>query len=109
MTQPTANHAETEALRQAAALAEPVRLQLYDHVLHAGSAVGRDEAAAAVGISRSLAAYHLDQLVDQDLLTVTYARRTGRAGPGAGRPAKLYTPMRVEVIVQIPPRTDAQL
>ena len=52
--------------------------------------VGRDEAARALRISRALAAFHLDKLVQQGLLDTSYRRLTSRRGPGAGRPAKLY-------------------
>jgi predicted ArsR family transcriptional regulator len=69
--------------------------------------VGRDDAAEFAGIGRSLAGYHLDQLVADGLLVVTYARRGGRSGPGAGRPAKLYEPAAVEVSLQLPARDDA--
>jgi predicted ArsR family transcriptional regulator len=71
-------------------LAEPVRRRLY--LLVAGSAepVGRDDAAVALGITRSLAAFHLDRLVADGLLATEFRRRSGRTGPGAGRPAKLY-------------------
>jgi predicted ArsR family transcriptional regulator len=54
-----------------------------------GTPVSREE-AAAVGISRPLAAYHLDKLVDDGLLEARYQRRSDRRGPGAGRPAKHY-------------------
>jgi len=37
-----------------------------------------------------LAAFHLDKLLEQGLLDVEFRRISGRAGPGAGRPAKLY-------------------
>jgi predicted ArsR family transcriptional regulator len=73
-----------------APLAEPVRRRLYLFVAGQAEPVGRDEAAAAVGIARSLAAFHLDRLVDEGLLETEYRRRSGRTGPGAGRPAKLY-------------------
>src|SRR3954447_10495423 len=94
------------ALGSAAALADPVRKRLFGFVTDADGPVSRDEAAAAAGIGRSLAGYHLDQLVDEGLLAVTYARRTGRSGPGAGRPAKLYERAPVEVTVQFPARDD---
>ena len=73
-----------------AALADPVRRRLYEHVVSRAGAVGRDEAAAAAGIKRPLAAFHLDKLVAEGLLDVEYRRLTGKTGPGAGRPAKLY-------------------
>ncbi|HYH28343.1 MAG TPA: helix-turn-helix domain-containing protein [Actinomycetota bacterium] len=87
-----------------AALDDPVRRQLFELVQGAGRAVGREEAAEAIGISRSLAAFHLEKLVDRGLLTFTYARPPGRSGPGAGRPAKMYVPSDAEVEVSIPER-----
>ncbi len=85
-------------------LDDPVRRRLYDYVSASRRAVGRDEAAAAAGIGRPLAAYHLDKLVDLGLLTATYPRPSGRRGPGAGRPAKLYARSGHEFTVSIPPR-----
>ncbi|HWF81396.1 MAG TPA: transcriptional regulator, partial [Streptosporangiaceae bacterium] len=85
-------------------LDDPVRRRLYVYVSGRDEAVGRDEAAAAVGIGRPLAAYHLDKLVDLGLLTASYQRPTGRRGPGAGRPAKLYAISGREFSVSIPPR-----
>ena len=66
--------------------------------------VGRDEAAAAAGIGRALAVYHLDKLVESGLLTASYQRPPGRSGPGAGRPAKLYARSGREFAVTVPPR-----
>ena len=99
----------SEGFDAAAALADPVRRRLYQFVVDASGPVGRDEAAAAADIGRSLAGYHLDQLVEDGLLHVSYARRSGRTGPGAGRPAKLYERADVEFTVQLPPRDDAFL
>jgi predicted ArsR family transcriptional regulator len=67
--------------------------------------VGRDEAAAAAGVGRALAVYHLDKLVESGLLAATYQRPAGRSGPGAGRPAKLYTRADREFAVTVPPRS----
>jgi len=72
-----------------ASLAEPTRRALYLYVRDQGAAVSRDEAAAGVGVPRHQAKFHLDKLVDDGLLEVEFARRTGRRGPVAGRPAKL--------------------
>jgi predicted ArsR family transcriptional regulator len=85
-------------------LAEPARLSLYEYVSAARAEVGRDEAAEATGVSRSLAAFHLDKLVDAGLLAVSYRRLTGKSGPGAGRPAKLYRRADAEHAVSVPPR-----
>jgi predicted ArsR family transcriptional regulator len=87
-----------------AALNDPGRRRLYELVRDAGRPVSRDEAAEKVGISRSLAAFHLDKLVERELLTFSYARPPGRSGPGAGRPSKLYRPSTAEVEVSIPER-----
>ena len=91
------------------ALADPSRRRLYDVVVASAEPVGRDEAAAATGISRSLAAYHLDQLVTAGLLEATYARRSGRGGPGAGRPAKLYSRAARDFALRAPARDYALL
>src|SRR5262245_11159935 len=96
-----------DGLDAAAALVDPIRRRLYGFVAGSEEPVGREEAAQAASISRSLAGYHLDQLVEDGLLEVSYARRTGRTGPGAGRPAKLYRRANIEVTVQLPPRDDA--
>jgi predicted ArsR family transcriptional regulator len=87
-----------------AALAEPTRRRLHDWVVAQGRPVGRDEAAAALGIGRPLAAHHLDRLAEAGLLEPEYRRLTGRSGPGAGRPAKLYRRSGLEVAVSIPTR-----
>ena len=70
-----------------ALLDDPVRRKLYDYVVAQGREVSRSEAAEAVGIQRTLAAFHLDRLVETGLVDVTFRRPAGRAGPGAGRPA----------------------
>jgi predicted ArsR family transcriptional regulator len=86
------------------ALTDGVRRRLYELVAEAGRPVGRDEAAAGAGVTRSLAAYHLDALAKQGLLEVEYRRPAGRSGPGAGRPAKLYRRAEREFAAQVPPR-----
>ncbi|WP_370415033.1 helix-turn-helix transcriptional regulator [Streptomyces fradiae] len=87
-----------------AALDEPTRRRLYDHVVRRPDPVGRDEAAEALGLARQTAAFHLDRLADEGLLDVVYERRSGRTGPGAGRPAKLYRRSGREVAVSLPER-----
>jgi predicted ArsR family transcriptional regulator len=91
-------------LEALSALADPVRRRLYEFVAGAGGPVGRDDAAAHAGIGRTLAAYHLDRLAADGLLEVSYGRRTGRSGPGAGRPAKLYSRAEREFELRTPPR-----
>jgi predicted ArsR family transcriptional regulator len=85
-------------------LDDPLRRELYQLVADRGGPVSREDAASAVGIGRTLAAYHLDKLAEADLLAVTYQRQDGRSGPGAGRPAKLYGLAEREFAVSVPPR-----
>ena len=85
-------------------LDDPVRRRLYEVVRERTEPVGRDEAAAAAGVGRALAVYHLDKLVEAGLLTASYQRPPGRTGPGAGRPAKVYTRSDREFAVTVPPR-----
>jgi predicted ArsR family transcriptional regulator len=86
------------------ALDDPVRGRLYAFVSGRREPVGRDEAATALGIGRARAVYHLDKLVKSGLLTATYRRPPDRSGPGAGRPAKVYTRSGGEFTVTVPPR-----
>jgi predicted ArsR family transcriptional regulator len=87
-----------------AALAEPTRRRLYDHVVRSSEPVSRDEASAATDVPRATAAFHLDRLVSDGLLEVQFQRLTGRSGPGAGRPAKLYRRAACTVTVSLPQR-----
>jgi predicted ArsR family transcriptional regulator len=84
------------------ALREPVRRAVYEFVAGSGEPVSRNEVAEAVGVGRTLAAFHLDKLADAGLVETAYAPRRG--GPGAGRPAKLYRRSAAEVAVTLPPR-----
>lgn len=88
-----------------AALAEPSRRRLYDHVVRQPVPVSRDEAAAAVALPRATVAFHLDRLVADGLLDVVFERRSGRTGPGAGRPSKLYRRADRSVAVSLPERS----
>src|ERR1700746_2813438 len=90
-------------LAAVSSLDDPVRGRLYAFVSRQTQRAERDEAAAAVRIGRALAVYHLDKLVEAGLLTASYRRPPGRSGPGAGRPAKLYTRSDREFAVTVPP------
>jgi predicted ArsR family transcriptional regulator len=87
-----------------AALDDPVRRDLFDLVSRSEAPVSRDAAAEAIGVTRRAAAGHLDRLVEEGLLAVTFRRLTGRTGPGAWRPSKLYQRAGTEVAVTVPPR-----
>lgn len=100
-----------EALEQQIAglaeLDEPVRRSLYLFVADRPGEVSREEAASVMGISRTLAGFHLDRLADAGLLEVSFRRLTGKAGPGAGRPAKLYRRSSRQLEVTLPERRYA--
>lgn len=85
-------------------LTDPVRRSVFEYVVESARPVTREETATATGISRSLATYHLERLVEERLLTSGFGRRVG--GPGAGRPPRVYERATTEVAVSIPPRDD---
>jgi predicted ArsR family transcriptional regulator len=86
------------------ALSDPIRRALYRFVARQPGAVSRDQAAEGIEVPRHTAKFHLDKLVDEGLLTTEFRRLTGRTGPGAGRPAKLYRRTRKEIAVSLPQR-----
>ena len=93
-----------EGIAGVSSLAEPQRRALYRFVVGRDAAVSKDEAAEALGVARSVAGFHLDRLVADGLLTTEFRRLTGRRGPGAGRPAKLYRRAEGEFSVSLPAR-----
>jgi predicted ArsR family transcriptional regulator len=80
----------SEQVTAIAALAEPVRRTLYEFVSAQPDAVSREAASAGVGVPVHTARFHLDRLVDDGLLETEFRRLSGKTGPGAGRPTKLY-------------------
>jgi predicted ArsR family transcriptional regulator len=91
-------------LAAVAALNDPARRRIYRYVVAQGTAVSRDEVANALGLARSVAAFHLERLAELGLLEFKYRRPVGRSGPGAGRPAKLYHRAAGEIALSIPER-----
>ncbi len=85
-------------------LDEPVRRRLYDWVVLQGRPVGREEAARELRITRPLATFHLDRLAEAGLLETGYRRLSGKTGPGAGRPARVYWRAAREFSVSLPNR-----
>jgi predicted ArsR family transcriptional regulator len=94
----------TDRVATVSALNDPVRLALLDLVAHSEAPLSRDQAAEALGVTRRTAAFHLDRLAQEGLLAVEFRRLTGRTGPGAGRPSKLYRRTAEEVTVTVPER-----
>jgi predicted ArsR family transcriptional regulator len=93
-----------EQLSGVGVLAEPARRALYEYVLRQPQPVSREQAAEAVALPLHSVKFHLDKLAAAGLLEVEYRRLTGRTGPGAGRPSKLYRPSGREVAFTVPPR-----
>ena len=89
-----------------AALDDDVRGALYACVRGAAAPVTREAAAEAVGISRKLAAFHLDKLVEAGLLE---AGTEPRSTPRVGRAPKVYRPAREPIAVCVPPRDPGLL
>jgi len=85
-----------------AVLVDPVRRALFDHVRRQGKAIGREEAADAIGVSRHLAAFHLDKLVEAGLLGARYEAPADRPR-GRGRTPKVYEAIS-SIDLTVPPR-----
>ncbi len=100
----TRRSADLAGVSELSHLDDPLRRRLYESVVESDGPVSREQAAAGASIGRTLAAYHLDKLAEAGLLAVSYQRPAGRGGPGAGRPAKLYTRADNEISVSVPPR-----
>jgi predicted ArsR family transcriptional regulator len=100
---------ETDPIESAAsslaALADPIRRRLYRFVMGEPGAVSREQGAAGIGVPGHTAKFHLDRLVDDGLLDVEFKRLSGRTGPGAGRPAKLYRRSRRQIALSLPQRS----
>lgn len=93
-----------EQLATAICLHDPVRRALYLYVGGQPDPVSREQAAGAIGISRALAAFHLEKLVNAGLLEVSFRNLSGRSGPGSGRPSKLYRRSPKQIDVSVPER-----
>ncbi|MER6985046.1 winged helix-turn-helix domain-containing protein, partial [Streptomyces carpinensis] len=83
-------------------LSEASRRRMFTFIRRARRAVTRDEAAASVGISRKLAAFHLDKLVEAGLLRARYESPGGIRK--VGRRPKVYEPTDTQITVSIPDR-----
>jgi predicted ArsR family transcriptional regulator len=100
---PTAQaNAADGAIDSVSVLSEDSRRRMFAFIRRAGRAVTRDEAAASVGISRKLAAFHLDKLVEAGLLRARYETPGGIRK--VGRQPKVYEPTDAQITVSIPDR-----
>jgi predicted ArsR family transcriptional regulator len=87
-----------------AALADPIRRELYLYVSAQPAPISRDQASDALGIARHTAKFHLDKLAEEGLLDISFKRLSERRGPGAGRPTKLYARSSRQLSVILPER-----
>lgn len=92
-----------ERVRGVAALDHPVTQAVYGLLVQRGR-LSRDDAAERLTIARSVAAFHLDKLVSAGLAEAHFERLTGRSGPGAGRPAKVYRRSDRDIELSLPER-----
>jgi predicted ArsR family transcriptional regulator len=95
------------AVQAVAALEDPSRRELYRFIRASAQPVTREQAAAAIGISRKLAAFHLDKLVDAGLVVAAYDRAARTRT--LGRAPKAYRPADMQVSISIPERQPAAL
>ncbi|MEO7349468.1 MAG: helix-turn-helix domain-containing protein [Terrimesophilobacter sp.] len=98
------NDSRTQQIAAVAAISDPQRRALFDFVSRNNGPASRDAAVKALGIPRSTAAFHLDRLVEEGVLEIEFKRLSGKTGPGAGRPAKLYRRAIGDISVSFPPR-----
>lgn len=98
------NESRTEQIAAVAAIGDPQRRALFEFVNRSVNPVSREDAARALGVPRSTAAFHLDRLVDEGVLETEFRRLSGKTGPGSGRPSKLYRRAQREISVSIPAR-----
>jgi predicted ArsR family transcriptional regulator len=87
-----------------AALADPIRRDLFLYVSAQPAPISRDQASDALGIPRHTAKFHLDKLAEEGLLDISFKRLSERRGPGAGRPTKLYARSSRQLSVILPER-----
>lgn len=98
------SESRSEQVAAVAAISDPQRRALFDFVCRSENAVSREDAAKAVGVPRSTAAFHLDRLEEEGMLETEFRRLSGRSGPGAGRPSKLYRRAAREISISFPAR-----
>jgi len=87
-----------------ATLGDPTRRSIYLRVRASVEPLTATLVAKEFGIHPNVARHHLDRLTEEGYLEVTRRRPTGKAGPGAGRPAKCYTATDKEIDLQFPTR-----
>jgi predicted ArsR family transcriptional regulator len=98
---------DSEAVQAVASLGDPTRRDVYRIVAGAHRGLTREQVARASGISRKLAAFHLDKLVEAGLLVNRYDDRRRPQTPG--RRPKVYSRSPLEIALSLPRRDPAAL
>jgi predicted ArsR family transcriptional regulator len=86
------------------ALGDPALRSIVLLVRATAKPVTADEVATRLDISRSVARWRLERLAEAGLVTAEFERRSGRSGPGAGRPAKAYAAAPETSAIEFPRR-----
>ncbi|HJR93148.1 MAG TPA: helix-turn-helix domain-containing protein [Acidimicrobiia bacterium] len=86
------------------ALGDPTRRAIYVAVRESGTPLTTARVAELFGLHPNVARHHLDKLAADGWVVVAHKRPTGKAGPGAGRPAKTYAASNREVSIHFAPR-----
>ncbi len=87
-----------------ASLGDPTRRAIYIAVRESHEAVTTSNIAQLFDLHPNVARHHRERLADDGYLEVSHRPATGKAGPGAGRPAKYYRATAKEVSVHFAPR-----
>ncbi|MEU6012118.1 helix-turn-helix domain-containing protein [Streptomyces sp. NPDC047453] len=95
------------SLSTLAALGDELRRRMFEFIRQERRPVTREEVADDLGISRKLAAFHLDKLVSVGLLQAHYGSSTGIRK--VGRRPKVYEPVAEAIAVTIPERRYGML
>jgi predicted ArsR family transcriptional regulator len=90
-------------------IAQPELREVVLFVRSQAGPVSADDLAAHFRIHRTVARGRLERLVDAGLLDAAFERRSGRSGPGAGRPTKLYSVRPETTTLEFPRRRYEQL
>lgn len=93
---------QSAMLESVGVLNDDSRRRMFSFIRRARRAVTREEAAASIGISRKLAAFHLDKMVTAGLLQARY--EAAGDTPKVGRRPKVYEATDLDVAVSIPGR-----
>jgi predicted ArsR family transcriptional regulator len=87
-----------------AAIGDPALRETALFVRGQGRPVTADDAARALAVPRTVARSRLEKLAAAGLVEIAFERRSGRSGPGAGRPAKTYAPAAETAPIEFPTR-----